>query len=235
MNFLRKSILTLTVLFLAGHVAFAQKKLTNGVVKYEITDIDSESPEVAMLKGSEMALYFLDDLSRMAFSLMGGLVQVQTITNAGDPKNPALLLDLMGQKIQLVGLGENLPSPMSFAQGNPGEQGKLKVTYDKKDKKKIAGYKCRKAIVRPENGVELAFYVTKKIKPKNNLFAQTIEGFEGFPLQYIIETPFGVSVTLTATEVLASVSSSDFDVPKGYRQMTLEEFQKEMGELDMGF
>ncbi|RMF28278.1 MAG: hypothetical protein D6765_06265, partial [Bacteroidetes bacterium] len=224
MSFLRKFFLALAVLLLAGQVSWAQKKITKGVVKYEITDIDSESPEVAMLKGSELELYFLDDLSRMVFSLMGGLVQVQTITNAADPKNPALLLDLMGQKIQLTGLGDNLPSPMSFAQGNLAEQSKLQVTYHKKDKKKIAGYKCCKAVVRPENGVELAFYVTKKIKPKNNLFAQSLEGFEGFPLEYIIETPFGISVTLTATEVLASVQSSDFDVPKGYRQMTLEEF-----------
>jgi GLPGLI family protein len=213
---------------------FAQKKISNGHVTYEITDIKSEMAELAMLKGTEMELYFNDGNQKMAIALMGGLMRIQTILNNNAKNQNTVLMDMMGKKIQLAGLDEEAmkQNPM-MSLGNAGEN--LEYKINKKDKKKIAGYKCRKATAKLPQGMEMNVYVTKKIQPKNSLMQKALGGLEGFPLEFTIDTGAGVAVTFAAQEVEGNFDAATFNIPDGYKKMTLEEFQKEMGGMNLGF
>jgi GLPGLI family protein len=225
----------LALLFLAFATPnFAQKKISTGKVTYEITDIQSEMAELNMLKGTEMDLFFSDAKQKMAIALMGGLMRVQTIVDNNATNQNAVLMDMMGKKIQIAGLDDEAMKQnpmMSMASG--GQDLDFKV--NKKDKKKIAGYKCKKATAKLPQGVEMEVYVTKKITPKNSMMQKALGGLEGFPLEFSINTGMGISLTFSAQDVTGDLASDAFNIPDGYKKMTMEEFQKEMGGMNLGF
>jgi hypothetical protein len=143
-------------------------------------------------------------------------------------------MDMMGKKIQIAGLDDEAMKQnpmMSMASG--GQDLDFKV--NKKDKKKIAGYKCKKATAKLPQGVEMEVYVTKKITPKNSMMQKALGGLEGFPLEFSINTGMGISLTFSAQDVTGDLASDAFNIPDGYKKMTMEEFQKEMGGMNLGF
>ncbi len=77
-NFLQICFLTIFILWVSTP-SFAQKKIKEGFVKYEITDIDTNQPELAVMKGTKMDIYFTNDQQKMDMKIMGGLVRIQTI------------------------------------------------------------------------------------------------------------------------------------------------------------
>ena len=78
---------------------FAQKKMSNGIIKYEITDIQGDNPQMSMLKGTMFNMAFLGSKQKMDIGIMGGLMRVQTIVDATDPAKTTVLMDMMGQKM----------------------------------------------------------------------------------------------------------------------------------------
>lgn len=228
-NFLQTCFLAIFI-FSTGTSTFAQKKIKEGFVKYEITSLETDQPELAVMKGTRMNIYFTNEQQKMDMKIMGGLVRIQTIAENDAPEKGTVLMDMMGKKIQLSDLGEEV------MKNNPMTNlGDFSVKYDKKDRKKIAGYKCHKALLKLDSGMELNVYVTKKIQPVSTQFDMIFKGLEGFPLEYIINTGMGFSMTFTAQEVSGKVDKNTFLIGKGYEKMTLEEFQKQMGNLNLGF
>ncbi len=206
------------------------------MVKYEITDIESEMSELAMLKGTEVDMYFSEAKQKVDFALMGGLMRVQTIIDNNNKDQNVMLMDMMGKKIQIDGMNEeDLKKNPMMSLGGTGEQS-LEYKIDKKSKKKIAGYKTCKATAELPQGMEMIVYFTKKIRPKNSYISKAMGGLDGFPLQFVIETGMGMALTFTAQEVKGGVDLANFRVPDGYDKMTLEELQKELGGLGgLGF
>lgn len=207
---------------------FAQKKISNGKVQYELTELEGDSPELAMLKGTLISMYFMGNQQKMDLAMMGGLMRVQTIMDAKDPKNSTVLMDMMGQKIQIADAGEEFSNQMGAGMLTQGSTEDFKITYDKKDKKTIAGYKCRKATLKGKEGPAIEMYVTKKINPENSQFQQMFKNLEGFPMQIMVKAQ-GIGITLTAQEVKPDIDAANFSVPEGYTQMTMKEFSEQMG------
>ena len=116
-------------------------------------------------------------------------------------------------------------------------QAKAQIEYFKKGKKKIAGYKCYKAVATMSGLPEpITLYLTDKIKPVGQSQLQSqIPGLTGFPLMYEIAIQ-GMQMSFVATEVsTAAPQDADFDmaIPDGYEKMTMVDM-KDMGMGGMG-
>jgi hypothetical protein len=184
------------------------------------------------MKGSQTELYFKADQHATYMNMMGGMVEMKVfVENAQNQMN--MLFDMMGQKMWIE-------SKMDEAQTAQQKEiaSKSKIEYNKADTKDILGYKCFKmTVTNPEmDGMTVTGYVTDQVKTKANLIQgfQTLE-FEGYPMEFTVGNP-QFSMTMTAVEVKDTVDETKFKYDtKGYKKMTMEEFQKNMGGMGMGF
>lgn len=216
------------VLFAFTSTVFGQKKIKEGVVKFEMSaDGAEESPEMAMLGGTTMDFYFSDVKQRMEMNMMGGMMKIQTIVPVNNPKEAAILMDMMGQKIQIIGLSEE---DLSGSYNMMNVDDIMEVKYDEKDKKEIQGYSCYKAVATMDNGVAMEYYITEKIQPPTGVKgkAQKI-GLKGYPLEMIIDTGQGMKMVFKAVEVSNKLPDDIFSIPDGYQQMTMKEFEEMTG------
>ncbi|MEM9918590.1 MAG: hypothetical protein AAF990_10865 [Bacteroidota bacterium] len=207
--------------------AQAQKKITNGFVKYELVDIlgDNLPPQASMMKGSKMDVYFSGEKQQVFMSFMGGMMQMKVIKTGKD--DPGILLtDMMGKKVKVKQEKES---------SIENKVKDLKVEVAKGEDKTIAGYKCKKANLMTPKGEKIEIYFTDKIKPAGSYFDKIFPGLDGFPMEYRIVNQ-GITMVYSALEVGDKVADGTFDVPEGYVEKTAEEFEKEMGGLgNLGF
>ncbi len=226
-KFLNLSLLMLLVVSLTS-TAFGQKKIKEGSVKFELsTDGEDASPEMAMLGGTTLDFYFSAEKQRMDMNMMGGMMKIQTIVPVNSPKDAAVLMDMLGQKIQLVGLSEE---DLTGNYNMMNVDDISNVVYDEKDKKEIAGYPCYKAKVKMDNDVNMEYYITEKIQPPSGIKGKSQKvALKGYPLEMIIDTGQGMKMTFKAVEVSKELPEAAFTVPEGYLKMTMEEFQEMTG------
>jgi Domain of unknown function (DUF4412) len=226
-----KKILNFSLLFLAilafSSAAFAQKKIKQGMVKFEMEADAEANPEMAMLAGSTLNFYFSNEQQRMDMDMLGGMMKVQTIIPIKNPADGIILMDMLGQKIQLIGLKEeDMTKNYNFM--NVDDMNDVK--YDESDKKEIAGYPCYKATVTMDNGMTMKYYITEKIQPPAGIKKKDKKlALKGYPLQMIIDTGQGMEMVFKATEVSDELPEGVFSVPEGYQKMTMEEFQEMTG------
>lgn len=169
----------LSVIILAN--VQAQKKLSKeGLVRYKVTEVESNIPGVEIMKGSTQDILFSGQQHKMDMSMMGGVVETQTITDNATGAS-TILMNLMGKKVQLELSKEEVKQKTD-------EKTSFTFTYYKKDKKKIAGYKCNKVVGKSKEGIEVTLYVSKKINPKQSYFSELYPGLKGFPLEFTLST-----------------------------------------------
>lgn len=226
------SILAMAFLSLAA-TTFAQKKIKEGVVKFELNmDEMGDNPEMAMLGSMSLDFYFTEKMNKMAMSMMSGMMTIQTIFPTDKPADGSILMDMLGQKIQIVEMSEE---ELSQSNSMMNLDNMEKVEYDEKDTKEIVGYKCYRAVVTTKEGQTMKYYITEKIQPPVGVKQKKADVLKGYPLEMEIDTGQGMVMKFVASEVLDSVSEDVFKVPDGYTKMTMEEFEKQMGEMDLGF
>jgi GLPGLI family protein len=154
--------------------------------------------------------------------MMGGMISVKTISiDKNNPKETRMLMDMMGKKYEVTGEAEGFANT-DVASLKDAES----VTYDKKATKEILGYKCYKALVTMNSGVVNTFYVTDAIAVQS-LPTDKLK-LTGFPLEVEVNSEKG-KVVLLATSVDKAPSASCFTVPEGYKKVTQEELQQELG------
>lgn len=208
----------------------AQTTLSKGTIKMEITKAKSDDPQMDMglsaLKGSQTELVFDGNRYVTNMDMMGGMVSIKTKIET-DKNKMDMLMDAMGQKIWVE---SELDKAESASEKQVAEQSK--ITYDKADTKTILGYKCYKmTLTNPEmEDFTLIGYVTQDIKTNANLVKgfQSMQ-FDGYLMEYTISNP-QFSITMSAVEVKDTFDESKFTFDtKGYKKMTMDEFQKSMG------
>ena len=128
-----------------------------------------------------------------------------------------MLLDLMGKKI-------------AISTEDVEDANKVEPTIEYLDEtKEIAGYVCKKAIYKikkEDTDAEFEVYYTEELPAQANT---QFKGIEGFPLEYVLEAQ-GMKTTYSAIEITEEkVNKSLSEIPKGYEQMTLDEFMEMMG------
>ena len=199
-------------------------------MKFEMST-DGADETMAMLGGTTLDFYFNGKTQKMDMNMMGGLMRIQTIVPIGNPKDATILMDMMGQKYQIVELTEDdINGSNNFMNMDDVDE----VIYDEKDKKEIAGYSCYKGKVKMNGGMEMKYYITEKIQPPMGVKTKDQVKLKGYPLEMIIDTGQGMEMVFTAKEVSDKLDKDAFDIPEGYDKKTMEEFQKEMGDLNFG-
>lgn len=234
------SFLLLMIAMFTSSAIEAQTELKEGVIKFEITDVTSDDPQIAaqlgMMKGGTSDVYFSKNKSLTEVNMMGGMMKTTVLSNNED-NTGTMLFDAMGQKYMIPITAEEKAASKEKSAESMGD---LEFTYDKDDKKTIAGYDCYKVTIKSPamQGMEMSAYITKDIKSG----AEVMQGvdmtqMEGFPLEYTVSQGGQFSMVFTAQEVQTSVDPQVFILKtKGFKEMTMEEFQNAMGGMGgMGF
>jgi GLPGLI family protein len=197
---------------------YAQTK--TGAVTYEMTMPDNE--EMAAMGTNTIKISFNEKSSATQLDMMGGMISVKTISiDKNNPKETRILMDMMDKKYEVTGDAEGFANT-DVASLKDAES----VTYDKKATKEILGYNCYKALVKMTSGVENTFYITEAIAVQS-LPTDKLK-LTGFPLEVEVNSPNG-KVVLLATAVDKAPTATCFTVPEGYKKVTQEELQQELG------
>ncbi|HEY1039732.1 MAG TPA: DUF4412 domain-containing protein [Bacteroidia bacterium] len=217
---MKKLILSATLALMAFGATIAQVK--EGSVTYEVT-MDGLPPEqAAMMGGMEMVMYFKNGKSRSEMTSA-----FFTNTSINDGKKTTVLMDQMGQKFYY-----------EVTEDDKKEKGEEPKIEYKDETKKIAGYECKKAIIKSKNekgeeSVTTVWY-TEQIpmvgqgagKGKN-----TFKNLKGAPLEFdMAQGPY--KMKFVATSVTTSgVSDSKFVVnTEGYTKKSFEDIKKMGGQ-----
>lgn len=227
---MKKLVTTITILISIFSMIMAQPD--RGMIYMELSDVSSDNPEVAaqmeMMKGSQTSIAFRGHESVTSIEMMGGMFKITIKTSEiGDTD---MLMDVMGQKMWIPTTREE----KERAKLDNPEASDLDISYDEEDTKEIAGYQCIKMIL--ENPANPNFKMEAYVAPDLKFKAQFIQGVDleeikGIPLEYSI--PAGpAQLTFTTTKISEEVDDSVFEISTdGFKQMTLEEFQQQMGGL----
>jgi hypothetical protein len=219
-------MMILTLLFLGtifGVNLNAAPKSFEGVVTYKITYPGNTMPESQMAMFPKvMTISIKGDKSRTELQTpMGSQVTITDYTQ----KSKVALINMMGQKYAIKETPESIEEEISKEPVPEVEQ--------TGEEKTIAGYLCKKAIVKVEqNGKTETFEVwyTEAFGAMNPNFDNPIyKDIKGVMLEFTIVQP-QISMKFSAISVdKQRVSSKDFEVPSDYTYTTMEELQSKMG------
>lgn len=212
----------LTVMAAAGMLA-ATAQIKEGMITYSV-EVQGVPPEqAAMMKGMELSIYFKDKKSRAEF-----VTAFMSSTTVSDENGSTTLMDGMGNKSYVK---MNKADMEKEGKKNPDP----KITYVD-EKKTIAGYECKKAIIesKDEKGQanKATVWYSEKIPFNGNGGRMTgqFKGLKGAPLEF--ESQQGpMKMKMTATKVTTeSVPDSKFVVnTDGYTEMKMDDLKKMRG------
>ncbi|MBK8506297.1 MAG: hypothetical protein IPL46_31310 [Saprospiraceae bacterium] len=218
------------ILILSFTSSLLGQQMSQGTVKFAVTDVQTTSTEmqqmIGSMKGMSQVIEFDGKHQRVTMDMMGGLMKIKTYWDATTNVTETYM-DMMGQKIKTVMSGEDMDKlkaeSADMMKGN-------EIKYDKNDRKKILGRDCYKATFESEtNGQKfsMVLYVTEEIKVPNS-FVQNLNQMQlvGTPLQWIMDAGM-MKMTFEATEISKELAGDFFSKPEGeYKEMSMEQLQQ---------
>jgi len=192
-----------------------------GQIKYKITykDLPAEMAQFESMLPTEATTTIKGDMFKMEQPLGMGGKQVTIMDNK--EQSGVLLMDMMGKKNAIV----MSPDKRNELEGSEDD---VEITY-LSETKSIAGYNCKKAIMKTKGaeGAVMEVYYTEDLK---GIKHHQTKGLKGFPLQYSVNSGM-FTVLMTAEKVTkGKVSDDEFGIPPGYESISFEQFQKSMGQ-----
>jgi GLPGLI family protein len=222
--FQKKITVVYFILFLfSTQSVLAQKKLKSGVVVYEITDVETNVPELKLMKGTKTTLFFTPEKQKIDVNLNNETIKIQTFYNS---RNGEILVyyDFAGQHFKVNSNYEDNHTIKPYVKN---------ISYQRSETKSIAGYQCHKTVITFENE-KLIIWVTDKIKVKNPDFQSIFPGLEGFPLEYVRHGE-NTKMTFKAQTVTQILPDKIFETSDNYKEMSEKEFNERMGGMKFGF
>jgi GLPGLI family protein len=216
MNLRLRPILTLLLFITANSVLFAQKSIEEGKIVYEISfpDNDFDQQTLAMLP-TESTMYFKGGVSRTELNMAMGMDNASIYD--GKTGKVTTLTNMMGNKTYMT---------MDESQEKTKTEKPEIINTD--ETKTIAGYICKKSIVKMKDGSTMEYYHTDKIASGMSGVPSGKE-LGGFPLEFAINQ-MGFKMKFTARTVAAEKVSDDlFKVPGDYKFVTPEDMRKMYG------
>ena len=206
------SLLSVMAIFVGSTFAQFEGKVVFGL-EYELPE--AMESQRSMLP-SQMDMLISKTKTKVVQNTMMG---AQIVISDTKTKESTLLMDMMGQKMAI-----DMPAPSDDEKGNEPT-----YKYDEKTKK-LAGYKCKHAImiIEDENGeeAEMDVYYTEEIPAAAN---DKLKGLKGFPLEYTINSQGLVMIVSAKSVSREKVAASEFEIPEGFSKMTMDEFKATMG------
>ncbi len=231
-NLLKFSLFLLLSASILTTVNAQKNALSDGSITYELK-MDKNEPMAAMLGNTNMVLTFKGSLMKTTVNLMGGMMSMNVVMDATAKKGVMLMsMPMMGKNMAVEMTSEDFQKADEKQKVN---QTKSKIEYNKKSKRKIAGYKCYKATAKMDGMAEaITFYVTDKIKPLGQSQIQSqIPGLKGFPLAFEVNQS-GMKIVFEASKIdKTKPTDNEFDmtIPEGFDKVTMEELQSMGGGL----
>ena len=214
-NPLYKNIFFFIVFSLSTFACFAQGNF-EGKIKYAISysDLPAEMKNYEAMMPKEMTIMLKGNKSRVEQSQMMGK---NVIVTDMDEKNGFVEMDMGGQKLRMNITTKEFET----------EENVLKNIEYLDETKTIAGYPCKKAIVKDDGGAFLmTLFYTEKIK---NQAQKEFAGLKGFPLEYSMSQN-NINMVIAASEISEEkVTDAVFVKSDGYQDITQEDLQKMMG------
>ena len=227
-----KNVLFLALMFVTT-LAVGQKDI--GMVKYEVTNVESDNPQMAsqlgMLKNGSMTIHEND--SKVLFiQNMGGMMVTKILSNK-DTEGQTMYMDMMGQKIMIDMSKEEVAEMQNKNDDTEGP----KVTKFMDETKEILGYECYKVMTTmesPQGNVNTTLYVTEDLASEGQdkiIQGQDVD-LSGFPLEMTTEMSGQFSMTYQAKDIKmrSEVDEKAFEIDEtGYEKKTFDEMSKMMG------
>lgn len=200
-------IKTLLLALLFSSVLFAQD--FKGTIIYNISyeDLPAEMQGYENMMPKETKVIIDGSVSKSVTNspMSGGETIILTNNESGEMMQ---LRELMGEKYAIrIGNGSD-DTEMNYE--------------DTDEEKEIAGYSCRVAVAEVE-GVSLTVCYTKDLPAIKN---QNVKGLDGFPLEIVMEMEQMTMIQTVASVDEGKTEKLKFEVPKGYTEMSVDEFQE---------
>jgi hypothetical protein len=212
---MKKIILSVAILF-SSLVGISQIK--EGSITYSVTMEGLPPEQAAMMDGTEQITYFKGNKSRVEFAN----AFISTIA-INDGTKSIILMDQMGQKMYFE---------MSAEEMKKKDEKSPEPTIEyKEETKKIAGYDCKKAIVKSkdEKGEEVVMTVwyTEQLPMAGQSASRssnTFKGLKGAPLEYEAKQgPFNMKFSATSVSKDSVPDSKFVANTDGYVKKSTEE------------
>jgi GLPGLI family protein len=204
--------------FLLSNTLFAQKRITEGTISYDIVvNTGNSNPSMAdMFDGATSIVYLKGYNSR--YERVSSLGVESTIIDGKTGK--VNVLKEYGEQKYMITM-----TPDNWKDANKRYKD---ITFTYLDEyKEIAGYKCQKALGKMSDGTIINVFFTKDLITDNRDFEYAYKLLPGLAMEY--ETSVGnLKVTYTVSKVNFNiVPASKFELPKsGFRVMTYEESKR---------
>ncbi|HBF87639.1 MAG TPA: hypothetical protein DDX39_03265 [Bacteroidales bacterium] len=144
------------------------------------------------------------------------------ILSDSETKASTVLFDMMGQKMAIQQSKEDTEKAMA-------EIPEMNVEFTS-ETKVIAGYTCKKAIVKNETETIEVFYNDELLVDENLNSYTVFNKIKGILFEYA-KSNEGITMKFAIKEVKkGKVSDSLFEIPEGYQIMTAEQFQSLLGQ-----
>lgn len=185
-----------------------------GIITYAISyDLSAEMKPYESVLPKTSKMMYRDQISKttMETAATGGST---TVITDNENKQVLTLMDNGMQKFAI----------RSSFEDEESEQ----PDYSKTDvEKEIAGYSCEVMEAEVEGSI-LRVCVTKELP---DIHTENASGLDGFPLEIEIETD-QMTTRQTVTEIVeGNVPKLKLEVPTGYEEMSLEEYQKSLMQM----
>jgi len=234
---MRKRILLIVLILLGGIAAFLYfynggelfkkilggKNLSEGIIEYDITypKLDPNSMMVAGMPDKAYLRFKNNNMSNDMSGMMG-LISITYISNQTS-KSVQQTLTLINKKY----VSDISPADLVNLNGSyidKVEQGKNSM--------KIAGYKCKEAIVTLKNGETVHAFYTNDIGITNPNWSNPYNKVDGVLLDFQMER-YGVSMHLKAKQVLAQkIDDKVFQISDDHKKIPFAELEKILQELN---
>ncbi len=208
----------IAIIFLVvTHSVVAQKIVTEGTIKYNVEMSGISDPQAqAMMQNMKMSIFVKNE--KFATEMDMGMMKTKTIKTTDNKF--VTLMDMMGQKIKYT-----MDEKQFEDKKLKDDSYEVTITADKKI---IAGYNCKKAIIKTKDGKSFFAYFTNELSMGGKSdYNGPYNKIDGLMMEYSMEKN-GATMTMSCTEInLNSISDDVFAIPtSGYTEMSLDQIMK---------
>jgi hypothetical protein len=172
-------------------------------------------PQMIAMMPKTMKIKIKGEMSRTEISM--GSIGTSTIIFNGEDKTGFTLMDIMGQKYAIKMTADDIDAEIAKL-----PETNVVITDETKE---IAGYTCKKAILKMK-GEEHNVYFTEELGDgKINFSNPVFKDIKGVMLEYSYEEN-GLNMNLSAVKVeKMKVTDSEFELPEGFQIVTKSELE----------
>jgi GLPGLI family protein len=207
--------ISLSVFFFTTASLFAQKTISEGIIKYNI-QIQNSDKSNAVIDSATSIIYLKGDLCRT--DMINSLGSETTIADVKG-SSAVILKQYSGQKLMITLTKEDWKNKYGKYDGI--------IFQPSAETKEIAGYICKKATAQLKNGTTFFVYYAPDVNVINKEYDPIFKNLPGLPVQYeFIQAKLTFLYTVSTVN-LNPVPASKFDIPKsGYRIMAYDDSQQ---------